>query len=91
MAILRIVTRDMDRDTYRALHTSVNMDHDHPPGLIMHGASEVGGAMQLTQVWDSGECARSFDEPRLKPALRAIGASLEAHVSLFELHDLVTP
>jgi hypothetical protein len=91
MTIMRIVKRDMDREMYRALQARVNLGWDHPPGLILHGASEVSGSVQVTQVWDSAACARAFDEDRMRPALRAVGAPLDADVSLFELHDLITP
>ena len=74
MTILRIIKRPMDHDTYQALNTSVNLDRDHPLGLIMHGASDVHGMTQVAQVWDSAEYARRFDEECLKPALQALGA-----------------
>jgi hypothetical protein len=92
MAILRIINRGLDRDTYAALAARVNLDQDHPLGLVMHGATEVDGAMQVAQIWDSEEYARRFDEERLNPALRAIGARVDAaDVTVFELHHLVTP
>jgi len=42
-------------------------------------------------VWDSEEYAERFDEETLKPALRAVGAPLEAEVTIFQLEHLVTP
>jgi hypothetical protein len=91
MTIVRIVNRDTNREMYDAIRAAVDIDHDHPLGLIMHGATEVDGRMQIAQVWESEEYAISFDEARLKPALQAVGAPMEAEVTIFELHHLVTP
>ena len=91
MTILRLISRDVDPDTYAAVTAHLNIDREHPLGLIMHGASEVGGRMQVAQVWDSEEYARRFDEERLEPALRAVGAPVDAEITVFELHHLVTP
>ncbi len=92
MAILRIINRGLDRDTYKAVVEWVNLDHDHPLGLMMHGATEVDGTVQVAQVWDSEEYARRFDEERLDAALRAVGVSVNtADMTVFELHHLITP
>ena len=91
MTILRIVNRGLDRDTYETLRRMLDIDRQHPLGLIMHGASEVDGTMQVAQVWDAEEYARSFDEERLKPVLEAVDAPLTADMKVFELEHLVTP
>jgi hypothetical protein len=91
MTIVRIVNRHLDWATYDAINAAVDIEHQHPLGLIMHGAAEVGGTVQVAQVWDSEEYARRFDEERLKPALQAAGAPLDAEISIFEVHHLVTP
>ena len=57
----------------------------------MHGASEDGEAMQIAQVWESEEYVRRFDEERLRPALQAVGAPLDAEIKIVELQYLVTP
>lgn len=91
MTILRIVNRPVDREMYDAINAKLDLDRQHPLGLIMHGASEVGGTIQVAQIWDSEEYARRFDEDQLQPVLRALGAPLKAEVTIFELHHLVTP
>jgi hypothetical protein len=91
MTILRIVNRHVDREVYDAVNARVDIDRLHPLGLIMHGASEVDGKIQVAQIWDSEEYARLFDEEHLKPALEAVSAPLDAEVCVFELHHLVTP
>ena len=91
MTILRITKRPVGRETYDAISASVDIEHQHPRGLIMHAASDEGRATQIAQVWDSEEYARRYDEELLIPALRAAGVSLDAEVAVFELHHLVTP
>jgi len=91
MTILRIINRHYDREIYQALRDALDIDRKHPLGLIMHGASEVDGKMQVAQVWESEEHAARFDVEILIPALKAAGLSLEAEISVFELHHLVTP
>jgi hypothetical protein len=91
VTILRIVNRGLDRETYERMSAMLDIDRRHPLGLIMHGASEVDGSMQVAQVWDSPEYARRFDEELLKPVLEAVDAPLAAEMAVFELEHLVTP
>jgi hypothetical protein len=89
--ILRIIDRGLDRAMYDALRIELDIDHEHPLGLIMHGATEVNGAMRVAQIWESDWYAKRFDDDILAPALLAVGASLEAEVEVFQLEHLVTP
>ena len=91
MTILRIINRHVGWDTYDAVNTKIDIEHQHPLGLIMHGDIEVGETMRVAQIWESEEYAHRYDEKRLKPALQAVGAPLDAEVAIFELHHLVTP
>lgn len=89
--ILRIIDRGMDRETYDALRIQLDIDHQHPLGLIMHGATEVDGVMRVAQIWESDWYATRFDEDILAPALEEIGASSDAEVAVYQLEHLVTP
>jgi hypothetical protein len=89
--ILRLVNRPNTRDVYDAVMARIDIDTQHPLGLIMHGASEVDGVMQIAQVWDSEEYARSFEQDTLEPTLRSLGVEPEGTVTMIELHHLVTP
>ena len=91
MAILRVVSRGLDRQTYETMRKMLDIDHKHPLGLIMHGATEVNGAMVVAQIWDSAEYARQFDEELLRPVLEAVRVPLRADITVFELEHLVTP
>jgi hypothetical protein len=89
--ILRIIDRGMDRGTYDTLRLELDIDHQHPLGLIMHGAAEVNGLMRVAQIWESDWYAKRFDEEVLAPALEAVGATLDAEIAVYQLEHLVTP
>ncbi len=81
----------MDRKTYEAMRSMLDIDRKHPLGLIMHGVSERDGRVHVAQIWDSHEYARRFDEELLAPVIQAVGAPIDADVTIYELEDLVTP
>jgi hypothetical protein len=89
--ILRIIDRRLDRGKYDALRLELDIDHQHPLGLIMHGATEVDGAMRVAQIWESDWYAKRFDDVILAPALEAVGAPLDAEIAVYQLEHLVTP
>jgi hypothetical protein len=91
MPILRITRRHIDQEMYDAINARVDIDHRHPVGLIMHGALETGGTIEVAQVWESDHYAQRYVEDVLTPALQEVGAPLDADVTVFELHHLVTP
>jgi hypothetical protein len=89
--ILRIIDRGMDREMYNKLRLALDIDHEHPLGLIMHGATEVDGTMRVAQVWESDWYAQRFDEDILGPALEKVGAPPGARAVVYQLEHLVTP
>jgi hypothetical protein len=89
--ILRIVDRGLDRAMYDAVAFELDIDHQHPMGLIMHGGAEVDGVMRVAQVWESAWYAKRYDEEILKPALEAVGAPLDADITVYPLEHLITP
>lgn len=91
MAVLRLARYHVSRETYEAVARAMRLRTDHPLGLIMHGASEIDGELQVAQVWDSAEYARRYEEEILAPALRENGVAEAEQVTTIELHDLVTP
>lgn len=71
MPVIRIVDRQGDSALYDAVIAEMDLDHNHPAGLIMHGALElVPQEWQIAQVWDSEESARAFERDVLKPHLK---------------------
>lgn len=91
MAVLRLARYRVSREVYDAVAASMRLHTEHPLGLIMHGASEVDGQVQVAQVWDGREYAARYEKEVLEPALQANGVTEPGEVELIELHDLVTP
>ena len=89
--ILRIIDRRLDRGMYDTLRLELDIDHQHPLGLIMHGAAEVDGLIRVAQIWESDWYAKRFDDEILAPALEAVGAPLDAEIAVYQLEHLVTP
>jgi hypothetical protein len=89
--ILRIIDRRLDRGMYDTLRLELDIDHQHPLGLIMHGATEVDGLIRVAQIWESDWYAKQFDDEILAPALEAVGAPLDAEMAVYQLEHLVTP
>ena len=56
-----------------------------------HGVIEVEGEIQGAQIWDSREYAEAFDKEVMEPALKKVGLSTDANMTVFELEHLVTP
>ena len=91
MPILRLASRPTTTEAYQAAIDKIDLDHDHPLGLIMHGADALHDQVQVAQVWESEDYARRFMEDELEPALRAEGVPPADMVMIIELHHLVTP
>ena len=91
MAILRLIRSAQGREAYDSVNAIVDIEHRHPLGLIMHGAAEVNGKMQIAEVWESKRYARRFDEEYLVPAAEAAGVQPAAEITIIELQHLVTP
>jgi hypothetical protein len=92
--IIRIVrSAKLDRDLYRAVSSSIDIEHKHPLGLLMHAAGEVDGRWQIVNVWDDREYAQRFEREIVEPAiLEATGGErLELEVTIYEVQHLITP
>ncbi len=69
----------------------LDIDRNHPSVSSCMASARRDGKVQVAQIWEFEEYAQSFDEKLLAPVLRAVGASLDANVTVYELEDLVTP
>jgi len=91
MTILRLVVAEATRRDYEAVVGILDLDRQHPLGLIMHGAAEVNGKIHVAEVWESEEYARRWDEEHLVPAVKAAGLEKKDEITIIELHHLITP
>jgi hypothetical protein len=89
--ILRLVRTHATQEMYEAAVEAMQLHTRHPLGLIMHGATCVDGEMQIAQVWESEDYAKRFEEETLNPTLDALVPDHLNEVTIFQLHDLVTP
>ena len=93
MAYVRIVQwGTYDERVYGAVVRALDLEHDHPLGLMFHAAGEVDGHCQVLTVWHSKEYAEQFDRDRMQPTMAKLGwGTSRAPVTEFEAPHLVTP
>jgi hypothetical protein len=54
---------------YDKVCSAVNFPADWPDGLLVHGSSEVGGQLRVTDVWESREKFDAYVRQRLAPGI----------------------
>ena len=94
MPIIRIIESEViDRSAYEAVRRAIDLDHQHPLGLLMHAAGEVDGHLQIVNVWEAQEYAETFDQEVLEPAFQEItGQPVSVRrVTTYTVGHLVTP
>ena len=91
VTILRLIVADASRRDYEAVVGILDLDREHPLGLIMHGAAEVDGKMHVAEVWESEQYAQRWDEEHLLPAIKTAGLEKRDERTVIELHHLITP
>lgn len=71
---MTVVLRGMapSREAYDALNVKMDTFNNPPPGLIVHTASEVGGGIEIIDVWESRQHADAFENDRLMPAVKEL-------------------
>ncbi|MDQ1697192.1 MAG: hypothetical protein QOJ03_2545 [Frankiaceae bacterium] len=69
---------------------SGNIGAEIAPGLIVHTASEVDGAVRIVDIWESADDAMAFARDRLGPAIAAAGAEMSPP-EITEVFDLQRP
>ncbi len=90
MPVLRIAARRGTRIAYQAAIDRVDLDHNHPLGLISHATGEIDGRIHVAQIWESEVYARDF-LALLEPVLVAEGVPPPDDEVIMEIQHLVTP
>jgi hypothetical protein len=95
VAFIRIMrSPSVSAEVYAAVVAKLDLESEHPLGLMSHAAGQAEGAWQIVEIWDSAEYARRFDRERLIPAIESVtGSPPPADVSTvsYELQQLITP
>ena len=73
MAWSFIAELPISREQYDRLSTEIGQN---PEGLILHTASEKGGAMRVIDVWESKEAFERFEQETLMPAAGRAGIEM---------------
>ena len=87
MAIV-LTAKAPSREIYEQVNAKVGSEV--APGLIVHTASEVDGAVRIVDVWESAEHAMAFAQDRLGPAIAAAGQQMDMP-EIVEVFDLLRP
>jgi hypothetical protein len=66
----------------------MDVDNNPPDGLIVHTHSEVGGRVQVVDVWESAEAHQRFEADRLGPAMVKVARARELDMSQFGEPDM---
>lgn len=94
MPVISIIRPPMeDQQFYDAILQRIDLDRNHPDGLIVHAAGEIEGAWQIVNIWESAEYAERWERETLLPAATEIAAEAAGRrvVRTFPLHHLITP
>lgn len=73
-------------EQYDAVRDTVRWEQDTPAGAVLHVASFDGGALHVTDVWDSQADFERFFSDRLAAAVKQAGIEGEPQTSFTPLH-----
>ncbi|MEV6008828.1 hypothetical protein AB0M29_18655 [Streptomyces sp. NPDC051976] len=73
-------------EQYDVVREAVRWEQDVPPGAVLHAASFEGGAMYVTDVWDSQADFERFFADRLAAAIQKAGIEGEPETTFRPLH-----
>ena len=73
-------------EQYEAVRTTTRWEEDTPTGAILHVASFDGGAMHVTDVWESQVNFDRFFAETLAAAIKEAGIEGQPEVTFSPLH-----
>lgn len=79
------------KEQYDAARRVVNMDAEHPKGLLFHVAAFDDKGIRVTDLWDSAEAFQTYADTRLMPAVQQVGMQGQPNVEICPVHALLTP
>jgi hypothetical protein len=69
MAVLMEMEIPVSADQYDAVERALDPRGNPPDGLIAHSAQDLGGSVQIRDLWESAEAFGAFAESRLGPTI----------------------
>jgi hypothetical protein len=75
-------------ERYDLIMAELRLDANPPAGMILHVASEAAGAVNVHEVWQTEQAARSYVENRLGPVLRSFGVQEQLSYRIEPLRNL---
>jgi hypothetical protein len=69
MAVLMELEIPVSADQYDAVERALDPQGNPPNGLIAHSAQDLGGSVQIRDLWESPEAFGAFAESRLGPTI----------------------
>jgi hypothetical protein len=78
-------------EQYDTAREAVGWEEEPASGGIFHVAWFADGALNVVDVWDSGDAWNRFSSERLMPGLQPLGLPGQPHVELHETHRHFAP
>ena len=78
----------MTREKYDQVGTILEQGDFPPPGLRYHLLHGEDGSLRVSEVWDTADQFRAFNDEVLLPVLDRVGIRLSAPADVIEIHEL---
>jgi hypothetical protein len=85
--VVRFDWEDVTPEEYDRVIAELDLEREPAAGGIFHVAGFDGGALRITDVWESEEAQGRFQQERLIGALRRAGVTTQPRVSVFPAHN----
>jgi predicted ester cyclase len=89
--IAHVILRGVTVEQYDAVRAEANWLEELPAGGIAHITWWEGADCHNTDAWESEAHFAAFAEQRLRPAVAAVGLSVEPEVSFHPAHEVYLP
>ena len=84
--VLSVRWTGVTTDQYDIVRNAVDWEEEQPEGAVMHVAWFEGGALQVTDVWNTQADFERFFAERLTAAVKEAGITGEPEVAFSPLH-----
>ncbi len=82
---------ELTPERYGRVMVDLGLDANPPAGLILHAASDLVGAIDLWEIWQTHEVAERYLEERLAPVMAAHGIKDDLNYRIEPLRNVYVP